>query len=315
MKIEASAPSNIALIKYMGKSSATSNLPANPSLSYTLESLRTFVTLEPAAGKSDDWEMLPGFQPMELSDLGRSKFLEHFARLKVEFGIHGNYLIRSANNFPSDCGLASSASSYAALTKAAWELAVKTNAVSAREENPHNLSALSRAGSGSSCRSFFSPWAIWRGPGADQVDLGLRLNHAVVVIEDQKKTVSSSQAHQRIQSSLLFTQRPERATQRLEELLPALAHGHWESAFELCWNEFFDMHAMFETSRPSFGYIGHETLAILHSLRKEWEEREDGPLITLDAGPNVHLLYRQDQVELAERQLHGLKAIKSWAMG
>lgn len=311
MKIEASAPSNIALIKYMGKSSATSNLPANPSLSYTLENLRTFVTIEPTTGE-DCWESLHGFQPMELSEIGLKKFLEHFARLKVEFGVHGFHKIRSANNFPSDCGLASSASSYAALTKATWELAVKTSAVAARDENAHDLSALSRAGSGSSCRSFFSPWSIWRGPGADKVDLNLRLLHAVVVVEDQKKTVSSSQAHQRIQSSLLFTQRPERAALRLEELLPALRDGHWESAFEICWNEFFDMHAMFETSRPSFGYIGHETLNVIHRMRKEWEEREDGPLITLDAGPNVHVLYREDQIDLAERQMHGLKAIKSW---
>ena len=40
-----------------------------------------------------------------------------------------------------------------------------------------------------------------------------------------------------------------------------------------------------------------------------WEGTGDGPLVTLDAGPNVHLLYRLDQLELARqiaRQLPGL---------
>ena len=59
-RIEASAPSNIALIKYMGKTSESGNWPTNASLSYTLEHLRSFVVLEPEGGEQDQWKPLAG---------------------------------------------------------------------------------------------------------------------------------------------------------------------------------------------------------------------------------------------------------------
>jgi diphosphomevalonate decarboxylase len=310
MRIEASAPSNIALIKYMGKSSVASNLPANASFSYALDHMRTFVRIEEAAGTDDDWAPLEGFEAMKLSETGRTKFLGHFAMLKERWGIGGQYLVKSANNFPSDCGLASSASSFAALTLGAWELAKHRGL--AKDETVTSLSALSRLGSGSSCRSLFTPWALWKSEGAEPVELKLRLHHAVIVLESGKKEVSSSEAHRRIASSLLYEGRPARAEDRLQELLPALRDGYWESAYELCWNEFADMHALFETSRPVFGYLGGETWSALMRLRADWQRDGDGPLVTLDAGPNIHLLYRLDQRDLAERQLQGLNTIKSW---
>ncbi len=54
----AQAPANIALIKYMGKKDQESNTPDNPSLSYTLPNLLSFVELESYAGKKDLWEPL-----------------------------------------------------------------------------------------------------------------------------------------------------------------------------------------------------------------------------------------------------------------
>ncbi len=63
--IEASAPSNIAVIKYMGKTSKEVNLPSNASLSFTLEHLRSFVVIEPREGE-DDWQPLAGFPKMNL---------------------------------------------------------------------------------------------------------------------------------------------------------------------------------------------------------------------------------------------------------
>jgi diphosphomevalonate decarboxylase len=102
-----SAPSNIAIIKYMGKTSAAQNLPTNPSISYTLEHLRSYVSLEAIEGETDQWQPLqgPGLLPMELSEKGRTKFLKHLARIKDIFGVKQSFLVKSANNFPSDCGI------------------------------------------------------------------------------------------------------------------------------------------------------------------------------------------------------------------
>lgn len=305
MRVEASAPSNIALIKYMGKTETAVNKPANPSLSYTLDALRTFVTLE--EGPSE-WHALDG--KLQLSEKGRAKFLAHLARLQDAWRIEGTFTVRSANDFPSDCGLASSASSFAALTEAAYRL--KRAQDPAFHLTREALSGFSRLGSGSSCRSFFTPWAAWATDTAEAVALDLRLDHAVVIVEDTVKSVSSSEAHVRVTSSALYRGRPERAAERLSQLTQALRTNAWREAFELCWAEFWDMHALFETSRPSFGYMTEGTLRTLARLREVWRREGDGPLVTMDAGPNVHVLLRQDQTERADAWLSGLNAIKSW---
>lgn len=313
MKVEASAPSNIALIKYMGKVASESNLPSNASLSYTLEHLRSFVTIEESLGLSgDEWQPLEGMPRLELSENGKRKFIAHFGRLKELWSIPGFYVVRSANNFPSDCGLASSASSFAALTMAAGELA-RARGIAGGDYSAEALSRFSRRGSGSSCRSFFSPWAMWRGEGAEIAKLDVKLEHAVVVVEAGRKSVSSSEAHKRVTTSLLYQRRTERAEQRLDDLMKALKRGEWRASFEICWNEFWDMHALFETSRPAFGYMTAGSHEVLNVLRNIWSETGDGPLVTMDAGANIHVLLRAEQTRAAESWLAPWKTIRSWA--
>jgi diphosphomevalonate decarboxylase len=298
------APSNIALIKYMGKAEKAGNLPANPSLSYTLDHLFSTVEIIPHEGGEDLWEPLPGEYPVELGDKGRRRFLEHFAFIKDALRIAGNYRVRSGNNFPSDCGLASSASSFAALTRAAHALALERGRDRASLEamSEGDLSALSQRGSGSSSRSFFRPWALWRNQGAEPVNPPFEfLHHQAVLVEKGKKGVSSSEAHRRVASSRLYAGRAKRAEGRLAELLDALNGRDWERCFQLVWAEFWDMHALFETSRPPFGYMNADAMAVLELAREVWNEAGDGPLVTMDAGANVHLLYRPDQTALAAR--------------
>lgn len=310
MKIAASAPSNIALIKYMGKASEASNLPVNPSLSLTLENLRSFITLE-SSSKPDAWTPLVGYPEVTLSERGHQKFLAHFARLKELWKIKGNYTISSANNFPADCGIASSASSYAALTRATHDLAVESGTI--QVQSAAELSRLSRLGSGSSCRSFFSPWALWKGEGAEALPLNVKVEHAVILVGEERKEVSSSEAHLRVNGSMLFEGRVQRATARLELLIQALQNGNWKSGFEICWAEFWDMHALFETSQPSFGYMNSDTLTVLELMRGIWRRDGDGPIVTMDAGPNVHVLLRPDQTAKAAEWLQSFHHIKSWS--
>lgn len=301
MVIEASAPSNIALIKYMGKREVQSNQPTNSSLSWTLEDLRTFVRVSHQKDfPLDEWAPLKGpqFSDLQLSEKSRSRYLAHFQFLKSQFGIHENFLIESANNFPSDCGLASSASSFAALTLGAVAAFEQMRPVIPRISMSEKAE-LSRKGSGSSCRSFFGPWALWsqNEVRALQFPLGSLL-HQVIVVESEKKEVSSSEAHRRVLSSALFEGRPQRAELRLESLSRAFADRNWKGAFAITWAEFWDMHALFETSDPSFGYLLPESIRVLRWIENLWKAQGDGPLVTMDAGANVHLLYRDDQKNL-----------------
>lgn len=323
----ATAASNIALIKYMGKiehsaaggagsvtgsgsvqsavavGSAVKNRPTNTSLSFTLPHLLSYVQLEHDASLvRDQWEPLTSFEgksfgKLELSEKGALRFLSHLQLLKSHYGFAGFFRVRSANGFPSDCGLASSASSFAALTKCAIQaLASLTGKPEISTEEAANFS---RLGSGSSCRSFFAPWSVWtpeRVSDVPELKAFGDLLHQVVVVDERVKAVSSSEAHKRVTTSALFAGRPERADVRVKEFVDALKKDDWRGAFEIAWAEFWDMHALFETSKPSFGYMTGGSLEVLNFVRDQlWTADGTGPLVTMDAGPNVHLLYRNNE--------------------
>lgn len=73
------APSNIALIKYMGKVNTTTNIPTNASLSYTLDHLLSFVELEIHDKAFDCWEPFARGENnhFELAQQGQQRFLAH----------------------------------------------------------------------------------------------------------------------------------------------------------------------------------------------------------------------------------------------
>ncbi|QDP73231.1 diphosphomevalonate decarboxylase [Legionella israelensis] len=298
----AQAPANIALIKYMGKIDEEKNIPENPSLSYTLNNLITSVKMELLPTKKDFWEplVIPGVNPVKLSSSAQQRFLAHLQRLKEHFNYKGGFIVRSSNNFPMSSGLASSASSFAALTKCAvLALCELTNtAIPSVEEQ----AKLSRLGSGSSCRSFFSPWALWDGEEVKAMDFPYqKLLHQVIVISHDEKSVPSSEAHQRIRTSPQYATRRARAEENLKSLMSALNIQDWPAAYHICWREFQDMHHLFSSCERPFSYITDNVKTALRDIRGLWEREGDGPLVTMDAGPNIHLLYRPEQNEMALR--------------
>jgi len=301
----AQAPSNIALIKYMGKKDSSKNIPINASLSYTLDKLQSNVSMESIPGNQDKWEPLeiPGLPAIELPMKAQQRFLAHVQALKDGVGYKGGFIVRSNNNFPMGSGLASSASSFAALTKAC------TRALSelTKQEEPdlETMARLSQHGSGSSCRSFFSPWCLWDEKAIKTIDIPYQtLHHQAIIISHEEKDVSSSNAHEAVKTSASYAQRSVRANQNLKDLLEAFDERDWRRAYEVCNIEFKDMHQMFETAKTPFSYITDESKEILKLIDEHWEATGDGPIVTMDAGPNIHLLYREDQREFAEQIKH-----------
>lgn len=339
---EATAPSNIALIKYMGKlQDPTANQSANSSLSWTLDHLKTRVRVRWEDGHAVKHLWRPWSDPMPdstwhtpvLSEAGKERYLRHADRCLARIGEHqntnmrlkpgsapnGTLVVESANGFPSDCGLASSASSFAALTLSIAKL------LDFDTENLSNriwLAALSREGSGSSCRSLFSPWAIWNHDGASPVE-GLPgskdIRHIAIIVDEKKKSVSSSEAHVRVTTSALFKGRIERAEERLRIVVDSLKRSKsstdgvsaWNRAANTVWAESWDMHALFETSNPPFGYYVPETVTVLNMLREVSEHAHKAgnrmPIVTMDAGPNVHVLFWRD--EAGDQAIETLKLL------
>lgn len=281
--IDVSMPTNIALIKYMGKKDSGLNIPDNSSLSYTLDNLRTTVSLKPIDDTHDQW----------VSTEDKTRFIKHLDFLRQKFNINQYYEINSQNNFPSGCGLASSASSFAALTECFLKVANINISIGER-------AGLSRQGSGSSCRSFYQPFALWSGENVEPIELPYKkLIHHVIVVSSDKKIISSSQAHSLVKSSLLYADRKDRAEARLKNLLDSFQQQDWQKSYEIMWQEFQDMNALFETAEKPFSYLKLGSYFVLDTLRDYWHTHHDGPLVTMDAGPNVHLLFREDQESMA----------------
>jgi diphosphomevalonate decarboxylase len=301
---KASAPSNIALIKYMGKESGgVGNVATNPSLSMTLAEFRTAVEITPTPAAADHWAPLEGSAPLRAESTKR--FVDFFTRIKTEAGVKGTFLLKSGNNFPSDAGLASSASSFAALTMAASKCFAEVTGKPLA--SPQAQAMLSRTGSGSSCRSFFSPWCAWEGTEIGTVPCALpELTDLVAVIDTGFKKISSSEAHKRVQSSPLFDGRPARAMSRQAAVKDALARGDFQKTAEISWAELWDMHSLFHTSDTPFFYLSPLSLTVLRWAETTWEKTGKGPIATIDAGPNVHLLVPTTEKARWKQELEAL---------
>jgi diphosphomevalonate decarboxylase len=298
----AQAPANIALIKYMGKKDSVLNLPDNTSLSYTLTNLLSTVEMTCYPGKEDRWEPLtiPSSQPFMLPLVAQQRFLKHLRYLKKSLHYSGSFIVRSVNNFPHSSGLASSASSFAALTKCTIQAICELN--NTKVPSIPTQAQLSRHGSGSSCRSFFAPWALWTETNVDTIELAFNdLQHQVIIVSPEEKKVSSSHAHQRVKTSPYYPQRIKNATDNLQALLVAFQRQDWLSIYQICWREFQDMHTLFTDCLEPFSYMTADSIALLDQLQSNWQTYQDGPIVTMDAGPNIHLLYRPDQTVMAQK--------------
>jgi diphosphomevalonate decarboxylase len=280
------ANANIALAKYWGKAPDGANLPAVPSLSLTLEGLRTRtrVTVEPSL--AEDELRLDG----ELS-VGRAR--ERVVRLLDEVralaGTKARARVDSVNDFPTAAGLASSASGFAALAVAASS--AYGLALPAAEQ-----SAMARRASASAARSLFGGYVELgaRAESAEPVLAGAEfpLRMLIAVTVRGPKSVGSTEGMQRTRETSPYYagwlaaapevfQRAKSAV--LARDLEALGTAMEESALM--------MHASMLAARPAIVYFAPATLGAMAAVRAL---RQGGTLayFTMDAGPHVKVLTR-----------------------
>lgn len=309
MTIRARAPANIALIKYMGKRSdpTKGQLPENPSISLTLNELCSGIEIDreldakfsatwlaeetPRFGVERPWAQ-PHWTPIA-RERAHQRLVLAIERIHAELQapLRDRWVIRTGNTFPAGTGIASSASFFAALTLATCKALVRGSA------DADELADISRRLSGSSCRSFFGPWAYWEN---DQVHaLASRLPamaDTVILLETEHKEIGSSDAHQRVKASPNWAGRSARATERARKMVEALRLGDWEAVRTGALQDSDDMHVLFETSIPPFHYRTAASREII-----AWASERSWVMATMDAGANVHLLtQRQDQMRLSD---------------
>ena len=163
-----SAPSNIALVKYWGKKE--NQIPANPSVSFTLNHCKTITQLAFAKkdtssthSKTDSafsFDLLFEGKPKEDFKPKIQKFLERI-EIYLPFLKEYHFTIDTQNTFPHSSGIASSASGMAALAMNLMSLEKALNPEMTAEYFYQKASFLARLGSGSACRSIKGQVVVW----------------------------------------------------------------------------------------------------------------------------------------------------------
>ena len=171
-------------------------------------------------------------------------------------------------------------------------------------------SYVARLGSGSACRSVFPGLTVWGKTKAltgssdllaipvvevDPVYTALR--DTILIVNKKEKPVSSSEGHSRMLGHPFAEARVKQAGRNTADLLQALKTGDKQTFIRIVENEALTLHALMMTSDDGFMLMNPETVRIISRIQEIRKETSLNICFTLDAGPNVHLIYFEDQIE------------------
>ena len=312
-KVGWASPSNIALVKYWGKKGK--QIPQNPSISFTLSECRseTFVDFE----KAEKFGFQFFFEGKENLAFGAK--IEKFLLENQSFFPFINQLnlkVESRNTFPHSSGIASSASSMSAFVMCLLEI---ERSLSLSKGRPIDMvlrkaSYFSRLASGSAARSVFPKMALWgatpyyKGSSdeyavslADDIHPIFKTYHdSILIVSGETKSVSSRAGHALMEGNPYAPARYAQANENIKNLLAALKSGDLDTFINITESEALQLHALMMCSNPSFILMKPNTLRIIEEVRTFRNETQIPLCFTLDAGPNVHLLYPDSEAEKVE---------------
>lgn len=306
-KVNNSCPSNIALIKYWGKYDI--QIPANPSISYTLSQCKTITEIE--FFPNEQFSVQTFLADKEEIHFGQ-KIEKYFKSIEqyLPWILQGRYKISTVNTFPHSSGIASSASGFGAIAKCLMDLdQLFTSENENSIKNIQKASFLARLGSGSACRSLYEGLVVWgetpvvegssdlfavEYPNAEIHPIFKNFKDWVLLIHEGVKSVSSTVGHGLMKNNPFSETRFQEAKDQFVPLKEILKSGDMQQFITLVEHEALTLHAMMMMSNPAFILMKTGTLEVINKI---WEFRKATGLplfFTLDAGANVHLLFPND---------------------
>ncbi|MCX8163395.1 MAG: diphosphomevalonate decarboxylase [Candidatus Micrarchaeota archaeon] len=308
------APTNIAIIKYWGKKPEFENyfIPTKSSASFTVDKFYTTTNLEVKKGKYqilfelNNKKILPSKEEFFYI----SNFFERLAKFIPQLKNY-SYSISSVNNFPTAAGFASSASGFAALSRA---LACAMNILEPKIfekffSTDEKISAIARLGSGSAARSIPQKggFVLWKrgfdflGPKPTDLDL-LFCSYAhslfdfnfwkelkiiyLALAKKEKKIKSRIGMQQSLATSPFYSQWVEYEEKiLLPSLLEAINSKNFENFAKITSAASNSLHAIMLSTSPPLIYLNQKSLAVIN-LIEELNKEEILATYTFDAGPN-----------------------------
>jgi diphosphomevalonate decarboxylase len=308
------APANIALCKYWGKRNLELHLPTTSSLSISLGNFGAKTTLYLQEKMSNNDVVIVNGQTVNTESTfvkNLSAFLDLFRPAPTLF-----FRVETEMNIPIGAGLASSACGFAALVGALnqlydWQL------------SSSSLSILARLGSGSAARSFWHGFVEWhRGTqknGMDSFAIPLHqkwpdLRIGLLIFNETQKSISSRNAMQNTMlTSDFYKLWPKKSALDLSLLKKAIEQQDFLALGKTAESNALAMHALMLTSSPAFFYSQPETIAAMYEI---WHYRKLGLLLffTQDAGPNLKLLFLEQDCEAVRKAFPTVKIIAPFSM-
>ncbi len=315
-KVKWQSPSNIALVKYWGKYG--NQIPRNPSISFTLSDAytETEINYKAKERKDEHIDLSFTFEGQE-NEAFAARIKNYFQELLPIFPFLRQISmdITSSNTFPHSSGIASSASAMSALALCLCTLEHNFfGTLPSDEEFERKASYVARLGSGSACRSIFAKAALWGDvyaleDASDEYAISLeKMIHpifmdyrdSILLVNKGVKSVSSSAGHKLMDSNPYAQTRYSIADRNIEQLLRVLKKGDLEHFIDIVEAEALQLHALMMMSYPSYILMEPATLSIIREIKRYRKESGIPLCFTLDAGPNVHLLYPAKYIEAAE---------------
>jgi len=300
-----SSPANIALVKYWGKHG--DQLPSNPSLSMTLSASvsQTSVAfewspdLQPEVLYRYDSKPKPGFE---------TRVRQYIERLKPEIPWlgHTRIEINSLNTFPHSSGISSSAAFMSSLALSLCQIERwLDNNYQLDNDFYRKASHVARLGSGSAARSVYGGFSLWGradfiGSSDDRYAIPFTesmhqvfgdMYDAILIISSGMKSLSSSAGHALMNQHPYRENRFKRANHQLERLAAILRSGDQAGFVSLIEEEAMELHGLIMSSEGGPILLEPATIAAIRAIRRFRSESGCQLGFSLDAGPNLHLIY------------------------
>jgi diphosphomevalonate decarboxylase len=304
-------PSNIALVKYWGKSNP--QIPKNASISFTLNNCHTITRVDFIKKEKSDEVVFNLFFEGKQKDEFKPKIAEFFKRVQsyCPYILEYEMTINSENSFPHSSGIASSASGLSAIAMCLMSLEKELNPNLSVDKIHKKASFLARLGSGSASRSIEGPLVVWGNhpeiEGSSDL-FGIQFPYKVhpffenyqdviLLVDKGEKQVSSTIGHNLMHKHPFAENRFLQANENLSKMSKILQEGNSKDFINLVESEALTLHAMMLTSNPYFILMKPNTLEIINKVWEYRQENNSNICFTLDAGANVHVLFPENEKE------------------
>ena len=304
MQASAIAHPNVALIKYWGKRDTATNLPATGSLSLTLEGLQSRTVVRFDTALDADHVLVNG----EPDSRAAGRTTQCLDRLRDIAGINMPAHVSSENDFPTGAGLASSASGYAALVRAAA-------AALGIEGEEQQLANIARQGSGSAPRSLYDGIVLLENEGA-----GIRcrsvahpddwpLAVVVAVTSRAPKSVGSTEGMERSRLTSPYYQGwIDTHGADIREALSAVEARDFERLAAVSELSCLKMHALAMSAEPALVYWSSATMNAMQTVR-DLRGRGTPAFFTIDAGPQLKAVCEPKDVPAVHEALEATNGV------